>query len=274
MGNICHGQKIEVLKRLPPRDIQYEAFHEDNSEIFEVIEKINLFQFFRLEEISYLYFKSFSGDDLMVDGVSHDIFIEKKFLKNPNVCEYMLNNQKEMTKMKDFTSKMFDILFKAFKSYYKEVTDKKYNEKNKIPYQCFLAIGVLWGHARIDVKIDYIFNLLSNGTGTLPNNLITKYFFFALFALPSCVTLFAYKMLAEENEEYLKEIQKFDFETIFGGYEVKDCIHSAKSIIEYLFESKSSLTYEEYRNKIDTDRHCQSILTVKGIRNFINKHDV
>ena len=270
MGKVCSQSRIEVVKKPPTVDIKYQEFKEENAEIFEIIEKLNPYKLFRLEEICYLYNNSF-GTKKFLTSTEHDIFLDNKLLKNPIISEFTLNNTNEMTKFKDYSSKMCDILSKAFKTYYKEVTGDKY--KGDLPFELFLALGILWGVGRTDVKRDFIFNYLSNKNGELILTNNVRFFLFSLFALPSCVSLFAYKMMADENEDYLKEIQKFDFEHIFSGYEVKDATNSTTKLVEYLFSGKAKLTYEEFKGRFE-DRNCQSILTPNGIRDFISKHGI
>lgn len=273
MGNTCKKiQQEPIKKKIPSKDIEIQSFVESNGEIFDVIEKFIVFKHFRVEEIILLLSLNFSEPE--VAETNFNIFVEKKMLKNVAISEWTLNDQKSYTRMKDYNDKFFDILFKAFKTFYKSTKNTKWEKKGKLPIENLIPLAILYGAGRNDVKFDLIFNYLSNSTGVLELNDKVRFFLFSLFVIPSAVELFVYKQLSEEVEDYKQEISKFDFTSIFEGYEVKDSINSSAVMIKELFGESTSLTYDELRRKIDSNRHLHSLLTPDGIRYFISHNGV
>lgn len=273
LGTCCHKAKIEVIKKNIGRDIEFQSFQEVNGQIFDIIEKFNVYAQYDFEEITLLYFQNFK-DSENVGEINFNLFIEKKFLKNVVIADWVLNDTLAYSKLKDYNTKFFSIFYKAFKSYYKSLKDTKWKQHDEVPLICLIAQAILYGKGRFDAKIEYMFNYLANKSGNFELNDDVRFFLFGLFAIPSAVELFTFKTIAEENEQYKKEIEKFDFETIFQGYEVKDAINSTSQMITSLFGDKNELTYEEFYSKMTTNRNIQSLLTPDGIRHFISNNGV
>lgn len=272
MGNTCCDLKQKpIKKKLLSKDIEIQSFVEANGEIFDIIEKFVIFKHFRVEEIILLLSLNFKETEVM--ETNYNIFVEKKLLKNISISEWTLNDQKSYTRMKDYSDKVFDVMFKAFKTFYKSLKNVKW-EKKVMPFECLVPFAIIYGQGRNDVKFDLIFNYLSNSSGEMVLNDKLRFFLFSLFVIPSTVELFVYKQLSEEVEEYKQEISKYDFTTIFEGYEVKDSINSCKQMITEIFGDADRITYEDLRRKINSNRQLHSLLTPDGIRHFISNNGV
>lgn len=270
---MCQKAQMEIVKKQPRKDVEFQAFNESNAEVFEIINDFIVFKYFKLEDIVFLFSENFINQD--ISGVGFNLFTEKKFLKNVAISDWLLNDQKAYTKMKEFNEKFFDILSKAFKSYYKTATNGgKWDKKDFLPLVLFYPLAVIYGIARNDVKIDFIFDFLANANGEMLLDNRTRFFFFSLLAIPSAVSLFTFKLIAEEHADYMKQVEKFDINTIFSGYEVKDAVNSTNAILNEIFGDQEKINYDEFTRKVRENRNLQSITSQNGIRYYISQHGI
>ena len=93
-------------------------------------------------------------------------------------------------------------------------------------------------------------------------------------SMPAGIFLFVLKMLANENEEYQKKIDKFDFAKIFDTYQIKDAINATDLFFKTLFETKASLSYNEFKSLIMNNDDIQCILYPGSVRRFLEKNNV
>jgi len=274
MGNLCHKNTApDVIKKIPPKDIQIEGFKEFHEDLFDIIFQFNAYRFFRIEEIVFLLKQNFASVKEDINDVQFAIFYEKKILRNSIISEKTLNDQILYSKFKVFSEKSFSVLNKAFKSYYKNLKGEKYDSKSTVPFVCLLPWALLYGEGRNDVKIDFIYNYFSNDKGELSLTDDFRFFLFALFAIPSAVALFTFQLITEENEDFKKLIEKYDFETIFSGYEVKDAVHCTDLMLKALFGDSTSINYIDFKTKF-LERKFQLLICPKGIRSYINENNI
>lgn len=274
MGNKCFKATDPIVKKSPPMDISIPKNKGSHEGIFESLENINIFKYYNVQDIMYLFINNFPRQGEGVTEAHYYIFIEKKFIRNQQISDWILNEERLQSEIKDFHSKLFDIFHKGFKSYYKAHKGEKYREDN-LPTVCFMPFATLYGNGRNDTKAELIFNLLCNQDQVLEDSDEFRYFVFSSMCLPAGITLFVMKVLSDENEEYKKKMDKFDFTTIFDTYQIKDAINATEEFFKEIFTpEKPSLTYKEFLNLLGSSEALQSLFNQGNTRKFLEKHNI
>lgn len=274
MGNcICKAQEI-LDKKTISSDITLTSAKGNHENIFSLIEDYNIFKYYNIEEFMHIIRSNYE-DSIGVKEETYNIVIEKKFIKNQQVSEWLLNDDKARMKISDFHQKFFSIYLKAFKTYYKSLKGDKYTSSS-LPINLFLPFGFLYSKGRVDNKIDMIFNLFCNKEQILENTDEFKMFVFASLSIPAGITLFILKILADENEEYKAKIEKFEFESIFDTYQIKDAINATNEYFKLLFPTneKKGLSYNEFKILYSTNEEVQVLFSAPGVRAFLEKHNI
>lgn len=275
MGNLC--QKVEenpiARKRLPP-DVKLLGEKGSHERIFENLEKSNIFRLYNIQDVIQLFLNKFPRGGEGVSETEYFIFIEKKLIKNVQISEWILNSDTILSKVKDFHQKYYGVFMKGFKSFYKGLTNEKYRQET-LPVVCFLPLAFLYSNGRIDSKIELLFNMFANEDQNIVTSNDLHYFIFSAFALPAPILLFTLKTLGDENEEVQKELDNFDFTSIFDTYQVKDAIHSTEEYLKILFTpEKPSLNYDEFKALFSTSKDLQSIFSAPFVRKFLEIHNI
>lgn len=274
MGNICHNEVIKIEKKPLRQDIVFPEFHEAHSEIFKLSDQFNVFKYYRLEDIAFLFLQNFGDGKEHIQDSKFNLFTKNKLINNILILQHTANDTNSTARMKTFNDKFFISFYKGFKSFYKKAKGEKWENSNQIPFISFMPVAVVYGNARNDTKVDYIYSILSNDhTGEIVRDDNTLFFFFGLFAIPSFVLLYTLRLIAEEYEDFQKELEKFDFDVIFEGYEVKDAIHCCNKMMDELFGDKDRINFQEFHRKFD-DPNFQILICPRGIRTYINKNNV
>jgi hypothetical protein len=273
MGNVCFKAPDVITKKSPPLDINIPKQTGSHPAIFEALEKINIFKYFNVQDTIYLFLSNFPRSGEGVSETNYYIFIEKKFIRNQQISEWILNDEKLMSEVKDFHSKLFDIFKKGIKQYYKQFKGEKYTD-DTLPVLCFLPFAILFASGRNDTKLDIVFNLFCNNDQLLEESDDLHFFIMATMCLPTSITLFVLKLLADENDEYKRIMDKYDFTNIFDTYQIKDACNAAQEYFKELFSNKKQLTYSEFKSLVSSSEDLQSIFHPGNVRKYLEKHNI
>lgn len=269
------GNTPIVVDKKPERsDIEVKSLgQEKDFEIFEIINEYNPFKLLRLEDLSSLIFSlAKNKEEKLITDYEYDLWVGKKILSNI-LFKNLLENEKRKGEYKDFTNKIFSLMYTSFKQFYKRLYGEKVKYKSKLHVEVLLSLAFVYGKARNDVKRDFLFDAFCDSNGQLRKNNSVLIFIFSIFALCSCVEIYGFYEMSNENEDYKKKIEKFDLTTIFQGYEFKDAAHCAEKVFNIIFSSKESLSYEEYTSIVNANNLC-FFVEEKGIRKYINENNI
>jgi hypothetical protein len=273
MGNICHKEELPLQRKIISPDIKIASAVGSYEEIFHEFDIVNIFKYYNIQDFMYLFLNNFNRQEGISESYYY-IFIEKKFIKNIQISEWIMNDEKAKSQVQDFHQKYFSIFFKGFKSYFKSIKNEKYKSEN-LPLVCFLPLGILGCSGRIDSKIELIFNLFCNYDQQLESSDELSYFIFSALSIPAGIFLFILKVLSDENEDYKTKIDKYDFTTIFDTYQIKDAINATAEYLKILFTpEKTSLSLDEFKALMtqNSDLHC--IFSSSLVRKFLEKHNI
>lgn len=275
MGNKCFNAPNPITKKSTPSDISIPKLKGSHEDIFEYLEKINIFKYFNVQDAIYLFISAFprNGEE-GVCQTHYIVFIEKKFIRNQQISDWILNDDKLISEVKDFHSKLFDIFFKGFKQYYKQYKGEKFRGDD-LSVLCFLPLAILNSSGRNDTKAEIIFNLFCNNEQLLEDSDDLHFFIFSSMCLPAGISLYVFKVLADENEDYKAKLEKFDFATIFDTYQIKDACNATEEYFKVLFPGeKKSLNFNEFKNLVSTSEDISSIFCPGNARKFLEKHNI
>lgn len=273
MGNVCHKQEVPLQRKTISPDIKLFQLKGTNESIFEEFEKVNIFKYYNIQDFMHLFLTNFNKDEGVNETVYY-AFIEKKFIKNQQISDWLMNDESAKSQVQDYHQKLFGIFIKGFKSYYRSLKGDKYQSAN-LPLSALLALGFHNCSGRLDSKIEIIFNLFCNKDLLLEISDDLCFFIFASFCLPAGIFLFILKVLSEENEEYKTKIDKHDFVTIFDTYQIKDAINATQQYLNLLFTpEKPRLSIEDFRDLVIKNEDIQSIFTSSSIRAYLEKHNI
>ena len=269
------GSAPIVVDKKPERsDIEIKSLgQEKESEIFDIIKDYNVFKMYRLEDLSCLILSlSKNKEEKLITDFEYDLWVSRKILSNI-LYKNILENEKRKSEFKDFSNKIFSLMCNSFKQFFKRVNNEKLKYKNKLHYEILLAMAFNFCSARNDVKRDFIFDMFCDKDGLLTKGNSLLYFIFSIFAFSSCVQIYGFYEMSNENEEYKKRIEKFDLNNIFQGYEFKDAAHCAEKVYNALFSTKESLSYSEYVSSLNSN-NLSFIVNEKSIRKYINENNI
>lgn len=274
MGIDClrpHIPEDEIVKRTIIPDLILEPANGTHEAIFESMEDLNILKFYSVNDFIQLYLTFFP--DGKVTEVRYSVFIDKKILKNVQITDKVGNDESLQSKIKEYNLKVFQILFKAFKTYYKTYTNEKYKEEH-ISVEALLPLAFLYCHGRVDTKLELIFDRFAVNGETIQRTTSFNHFIFCLLALPAGVFLFTLKSLADEDEAFSKQIAKFDFQTVFETYQIKDAIHASNVFMDELFVNSPSLNLKDFKSLVSSNKDFQILLSPGAVRAFLEKNNI
>lgn len=274
MGTDClrpRKPELDIVKKTIAPDIKIEPTIGSHEAIFESLENLNILKLYSVDDYIQLYLNYFP--DGKVTEVRYSVFIDKKILKNVQVTDKIGNDETLQSKIKDYNIKLFQILVKAFKQYYKAHTGEKYKEEH-ISVDALLPLAFLYCHGRVDTKLELIFDRFAVNGESLQKNDSLNHFIFCLLSLPAGVCLFTLKALGDEDEAFNREISKFDFQTVFDTYQIKDAIHATKIFMDSLFSASPNLSLKDYKNLVSTNKDFQVLLSPGAVRAFLEKNNI
>jgi len=273
MGNVCHKQEIPLQRKAISQDYKLTQMKGTNETIFEEFDKVNIFKYYNIQDFMHLFLSNFDRQEGVSEAFYY-VFIEKKFIKNQQISEWLMNDESAKSQVQDYHQKLFGIFLKGFKSYYRSLKGDKY-QSNNLPLSALLALGTHNCQGRLDSKIEIVFHLFCNKDLLLEMNDDLCFFIFASFCLPAGIFLFVLKVLSEENEDYKAKVEKHDFVTIFDTYQIKDAINATQEYLKLLFTpDKPRLSFEDFRDLVIRSEDIQSIFSSTSIRAYLEKHNI
>lgn len=274
MGTDClrpRKPELDIVKRALAPDMKIAPTNGSHEAIFDSLENLNVLKFYSVDDFIQLLLTFFP--DGKVTEVRYSVFFHKKILKNVQITDKLENDESLQSKVKEYNIKLYQILLKAFKQYYKSYINEKYKE-DYISVDALLPFAFLYCHGRIDTKLELIFDRFAVNGDSLQKSDSFNHFIFCLLSLPAGVCLFTLKTLADEDETFNKEISKFDFQSVFDTYQIKDAIHATTVFMDSLFLNNPSLTLKDFKSLVASNKDFQILLSPGAVRAFLEKNNI
>jgi len=135
-----------------------------------------------------------------------------------------------------------------------------------------VALGLLYCKSDNRVKVDIFYEVFANEENRIENNHKIHMFMYILFMLASFCSLKAIIELSK-NYDGMSQLSDDQQLTMLGHFEVEDSIRLSETFLKNFFQNQASISYTEYRDKIESGGF-DWIFSGTGIRHHLeNKNE-
>lgn len=241
----------------------------------QLIDYINLLEYYSLETVTLKYSgilkTSFSAKDdsfnFNMPNEHFQSFIENQLFKIPEIYEMWGKNE---------------IGFQIFKNTFLEIhkslelkLNQHYGEKveNRIKKRQLIPLGVLYCVGNVVSKIKLIFDLFKNENGLFTKSDELNDYLLCSFIISSYCIVSARKKISNSYPNIFPQLSNENLINMIQVSELKDS-QNLVTIFNRSFFDKEEFTWEEYRNKFEDKNGFQWILSSRGIRSYLEKHNI
>lgn len=277
MGGMCAQSLNEIDKELIIKDISFKDQSSVNDKYF-INERKNYLQYLTLSEIlQFIYNINPEADSVHQGKKSYyaevavykfPLLLKNKLMYHPLVIHHINNDDKTFKLFDTFCSKMFENIYKNYKSLYKSLYDEKLRQNTeKLPKLAILPMAFQWAGEGTPnkLKLHILFNLFCDDGELKADSKDFYIFVYFMFVMPTNISLLTLNEMAEEDEEVRKVLSEDDFLTMYNAYETKDSRHATEAYIKDLFEDSATLNYQDFEKRI-TEKNLSFIFSFSATR--------
>lgn len=201
-------------------------------------------------------------------------FIENKIFKHKALYETIGKNEKMSTIFKETFLKANNGLGLKLAQYAKEQGNENPDKNTIVTKVHAIAYGILYCCGKNSTKVKTLFKLFQEDGKIKKNNEMLDQFLLALTIIPSYGMVTARNKLSKIEE--IGPISNEELTKLINVSELKDCVNLVRIINEYLFESTDSYTYDQFKQKFDSEsiKSLNFMLTPKGVRYMLIQNNI
>jgi hypothetical protein len=279
MGEAC-SKSATVVTYVEEVDIKFESYTSSLDTYFKKFEnKFNLLKYYQLYEYLLILNNCFhdvtpSQEDylFLVNEDAFVSFIQKKIRSNYIMLSLLNQAEDNLNIFDTYMKEIFKSLVEAKKELFRfqnPGVKLKKNQITSIEKINLISFGLLYTNAKNRVKVNFLYNLFADETGSLSNSKKLNDFLYFHFLTASLCSLRSIKKLTEYYPNFFDKISDDDYIKYTDAFEVSDVHRLINIFTDKFFEGKTKLTKNEFMEKFIHDENFGWIFSSIGIRHFL-----